>query len=600
MDHGPRRTAMVPPRPAVAALLAAALALAPLLAEGASSAAWTQDGAPRATAVQGLGLVGSTLLASTFAEGTWRSADGGATWEPILPPPAVSKGRFASDPTRPSVAYLAGIGGVARTQDGGATWEHVLAVQRAARIDVSLTGAVVVGARFADASNHVLVSHDLGQSWQDLAAPLPPVEPICGVAFAPHDNVILAMTDERSWYTHDGGLTWHETPGAGFEFAIEDDGTVWRSDATSLERTTDGGLTWQALAPPGFGVAIAPRPGGGAVLGSNAGLLATRDGLAWEPRGHAPAMVGAHGALALDGEVVLVADERRGVQRIAPSPQGWGFEGLNVGPPAALDHLAGDAALLLAGSPLGAWASRDGGASWAHTGAGLGAPPHAIAAAGVHAYVGSANVLGTPVVEASADGGRTWTQAALPGGIGQVVALAAHTDGRAWAAVRTPEGLGRVLHTPDGGDAWDVLLEGPVVHDLAAGGPGEVLAATALGTFALQGSAALPLGATGPTAAVATGHGRHYAASSVGPGLWRGEQAMPLLLPWASPGALRDVAAGEGDAWAVTSLGALLRCTDPGALCSEASPPGAEVRAALEARGRVLVATPQGLWATAP
>lgn len=68
----------------------------------------------------------STVYASRFDGGLFRSGDGGATWTE-LESPALSNRVYdlAFDPARPSVVYAAGDLGVARSSDHGATWARL-------------------------------------------------------------------------------------------------------------------------------------------------------------------------------------------------------------------------------------------------------------------------------------------------------------------------------------------------------------------------------------------------------------------------------------------------------------------------------------------
>lgn len=565
--------------------------------------AWSFDSTPRAAGAQGIGGNAAILVASPFAGSALASRDGGGTWSSIPGFPGVAKGRVAFDPADARVGYVAGFGGVARTLDGGASWDLALAVARAARIDVGPDGRVLVGARLADGSNRVVVSEDRGASWRDLGAPLPANVPLCGVAFGRSPSEVLAMTNEKSWFSHDGGATWTETPGAGFEFGIEDTGVVWRSDLDVLERTRDGGASWESVDVPGFGTAIAPHPAGGVVVATTAGLLRVKADLSVEDLGGDAAMMSVE-ALAVDprdADAVLVAHSSLGLARV----RAGAFEGFDVRafPPARLHAVASDATgrVLAAAGALGVWVSRDAGASWSHAGAGLSAPALRVSLArdGSALFVGAASALGAPAVESSTDAGRTFVLTQLPtldGGRVTDVQASVHAPLVAFVAVESDGALHEVLRTSDGGQSWERVLASPaIVRDLAwEPATGSLLAATSAGALAFDGVAWTPRGAPGNASAIAIGTAGLFAATSEA--VWRDAPFPPALAPWA-PAPQRPVAraAVDGDAaWLALEGGAMVRCAGA-ALAGVCGSAGALARDVAVAPGRVLVATGAGL-----
>jgi hypothetical protein len=562
---------------------------------------WTQDAAPAAAAVQSVGGAGGVVLAGGFDGTIWRSTDQGLHWA-ATNAPSLPRARIAADPFDPSVLYAAGFNGLARSDDGGLTWQLKLAVARAARIDVGPTGLLLIGARYADGSNHVLLSADRGDNFADVGAPLPPLVALCGVAFGRTGDEVLAMTDARSWFSHDAGATWTETAGAAFDFGIEDSGVVWRTSMLGLQVTRDGGATWDSVAAPGVGTAIGARPGGGVWLGSLEGLLRTRDGATWENLGFVEAMFKAHGLFAdpADADAVFLTDEVVGVARIAIADGLTSFEGRTAGfPLVPITALGGRTALLLAATPKGTFASRDGGASWAHTGAGLLLASATAAEAsfdGSAAWVGGRGSLGEPVIEASRDGGRHWARADVQAGAGVVRAIAADpADPDLALAVVDGDGLYDWLLASADFGPWEQALEAPfALHDVAAQSN---LVGTALGAFEAEGAVLLPRGSFGATAVSAT-EAHAFAAGPLG--LWRAPLPLAPLVPWARlDGAITDLAAGPGgEAWVVTDNSGLLRCAADGALgaCAAEGPPAAVV-AVLPLPARVLAGGPGGLWA---
>lgn len=573
--------------------LVALLALAALPAPAASDApAWTLDGAPSGTAVQGIGGSESYLVASTFARGAFESRDGGASWSPIPAFPPVTKARVAWDSTDENVGYVAGYGGVARTVDGGASWSLVLSAARAARIDVGPTGLVLVAARYADASNHVLVSSDRGATWTDLAAPLPPEHALCGVAFGRNPQEVMTMTDRQSWFTHDGGATWTETPSTGFDFGIEDSGIVWRSDFGILQRTLDGGATWVDVPAPGFGKAIGAHPAGGVYVATTEGLALTRDaGATWTVFGYSALMPNAHALFAdpRDHSGVFMGDAIVGISRLALDAP---LEGRNTGlPPVPIHAVGGSAALLLAAGPNGAHASRDGGRSWAHAGAGVGYRATAVAAHGARAYVAGVDLLGAAVLEASVDGARSFAPAPLPPISGTPRALEAAGD-LVFLLVETADG-GVVLASRDAGATWDAILPTGALDLAWDAEQSELLAATLAGALAWSDDGLwTPLGGPPNATTVAAGGGARFAAGAGA--AWRGGAAMT---PWALVGHARDATvASDGALLVARRDGSLARCAGGLAdACTDASAPDAVVAVAASS-GSAFAASASGLW----
>jgi len=574
---------------------------------------WTQDGTPAATAVQSVGGADGVLIASTFANGAYRSTDGGLHWVPIPGFPVV-RGRVAFDASVSGLGYVAGYGGVARTLDGGLSWSLVYASARAARIDVGPGGIVLIGTHEADGTNHAVRSVDHGATWVDLAAPMPSQQALCGVAFGADEQQLMVMTNFTSFFSADGGTTWTETNGSALDFAIEATGVVWRSGLNHLERTHDGGATWESVQPPAFGIAVGPRAGSGVYLATPIGLLRTRDGTAWDNLGFADAMAKVHGLAPdpLDPEVEWITDEVVGIARVSPSAGGVAYEGRTTGlPPVAVNTVGGspDGSLLVAAGPGGIYASRDGGLRWAHTGAGYGRlalDSVAVSPEGLRILVGGRNFLGGPEVLFSGDGGATFAAVELgfllPDS-GTVRGLAFGAEGRVDAALRGDHAAGQVATSGDGGATWTSLLDlpGAAIQDLAWWAPGgTLLVASDVGLLAYDAPGAWS--ARGPAGLAVASRGTWALASVNATGaLWRSLPGLPtpILIPWTETGAVAHLAAAPDGAWAVTAGGDLLRCAGRPLHgdCADAGPP-ATVRAVWDdaPHARVVAATDTGVW----
>jgi photosystem II stability/assembly factor-like uncharacterized protein len=175
--------------------------------------------------------------------GTFRSADGGDTWDQVL-----ESGWLVADPNDPSVLYAMTGGGIQKSVDTGATWTTV-------------------------------VSGQSGQSVTYLAV---------DASHAPSDlYLIREYTSVADSYvvsqSADGGITWEETDlgvPEGFtgrlDFKPDSAGTLYAyarslADFEDLCCSTDGGATWQSMLgqlsnPDDPNIWVSPAPGGGVYI----------------------------------------------------------------------------------------------------------------------------------------------------------------------------------------------------------------------------------------------------------------------------------------------------------------------------------------------
>lgn len=569
----------------------------------AESLGWTREGSPGGGFVQGLGGSAAVLVASTLHHGAYRSFDGGLLWEPIPSFPPVTEARVAFDPRDPLVGYVYGFGGVARTQDGGHTWTHVVENVVSHRLAIGPEGGLAASTRDAAGYQRVLYSGDGGASWLDLGLPEDRWSSMYGLAFGRSEDEVVAMSFSKMWVTHDAGASWVESRHESRDLQRAPDGTLWRAGWT-LERSVDGGASW-ALAPaPDAASPIAAGSDGALFVPTATGVLMTQDaGATWENLGHGELAWGATQLLVdpADASALLIADEFVGITRISPS----GVEGRTTGlPPVEVLALGAsrDGSALLAGARTGAYVSRDGGASWRHTGVGAGMLATTSVAAshdGAGLLAGGQNRVFQPFIAASADGGTTWRTVPLNiGGDGFVagLAFAGESTRVAYAAVTMTLTWSSVVRTTDGGRSWDEILSIPEpIRDVAwDDAEGVLLVATGKGVLEHRAGAWALRGATLNTWTVAAEAGRSW-SNGPGPSLWGAGAG--IHRPVADTGAfLVDISAEPGGAavWAADTAGHVSRCT-PGAplgACERAELPG-EARAVLVRPdgGRVFVAT---------
>lgn len=248
-------------------------------------------------------LYAGVLEAAFGQQGLYMSRDGGATWKPVLAPPAPGVSCVVISPAagRPLYACASGL---FRSLDGGATWQALggglngtpigaLAVAPSAP-DVLYAG--VGGFAQVPASPAVYRSADAGAVWQPAGAgitALPvtalaadPVQPgtvylgtegqgllettdggagwapagtglhgaeVLAVAVAPSSPATLyAETNRALWVSHDSGAQWVH-PGARILLAPplvvdpQTPTTLYSILGASPARSLDGGATWSAL-----------------------------------------------------------------------------------------------------------------------------------------------------------------------------------------------------------------------------------------------------------------------------------------------------------------------------------------------------------------
>jgi len=186
-------------------------------------------------------------------QGTYRSDDGGVTWQaiPFITNPPLTGGAkaLAVDPSDPDVVFdVCGncwwMGGIWRTMDGGQTWQNVATTPTWAfsvAIDPNDSQHIVVGT-----TNGVVVSRDGGDSWSGPYGP-------AGVsaAFDPDSGALWGFLYEASTpsllRSGDGGSTWTTIPGSPTELTAlaAAGGDVYVGDKNNdVSQSTDDGATW--------------------------------------------------------------------------------------------------------------------------------------------------------------------------------------------------------------------------------------------------------------------------------------------------------------------------------------------------------------------
>ncbi len=445
-------------------------------------ATWAPEALPVGT--PGLGAIAATSPADAWAAGSvgapaaaLSTTDGGASW--TLHRLSLAGGtRVTGIATAgPTLAWVAsetagGSVGISSTTDAGQTWQadelpglgtstlNGLAVEGPAN-GWAVGGTTPPGST-GPAIGLVLATTDGGQRWTE--EPLPTgTGPLTAVSFVSRSIGWAAGTATGAarpvlLSTTDGGRTWTTEPLAAatpaatqldaVHFANPDDGWLAGgvpngsgTESPLVEATTDGGRSWRLVTEglPGVGALDGVAASSGTVAwatGVDTGVLATTDGTSWHDQ------PGAATVSSLDGVAALGTNHAAAV---------------------------GQRCTVLGCSAV-ALSSSDGGASWTAStlpsgetllSAVTGAVPGT--STGAAAWAVGQGTNGTGAVLGSADGGSSWTSEGLPSGVGPLFAVSfpSATDG--WAGGETAAtgssgagGAGMLVHTTDGGTAWQV------------------------------------------------------------------------------------------------------------------------------------------------
>ena len=237
---------------------------------------------------------------ATDRNGSWATADGGRTWEPVGPPEEhMAAVRFPSR-QHGFLLVASGSGTLIGTADGGQSWKQVypdLSPFAGAPL-VSLGAEAAVAAGTASDPAGILVTADGGHTWKQVGRVPDGLVLALSFADAQHGWALARRPRApggtlRLWATGDGGATWTApSPGLGQRrwslgaLSFVDDRTGFASgDDGKLLLTRDGGATFTAVArlrPMVAALAFADSENGWA-LPMGAPVRTTADGArTWE------------------------------------------------------------------------------------------------------------------------------------------------------------------------------------------------------------------------------------------------------------------------------------------------------------------------------
>ena len=191
----------------------------------------------------------------------YRSDDAGKHWERMPPSPALSGSSLDELAVDPNGALWVGYwevqgtgGGVARSTDGGRSFNVFMRGESVRALAIAPSDPQTIA---AGSLSGVFLSHDAGQSWEEVTAPndaaLHNVE---SLAFEPENAQVLYMgTWHLAWKTEDGGQTWvpihqgmiDDSHVMTLNVDPLDSQTVYATACTGIFRSRNGGAHWTKL-----------------------------------------------------------------------------------------------------------------------------------------------------------------------------------------------------------------------------------------------------------------------------------------------------------------------------------------------------------------
>jgi photosystem II stability/assembly factor-like uncharacterized protein len=451
------------------------------------------------------------VYAAVWGGGTWRSDDGGASWQRVPGDPAFSAAAIAIDPTNTNVVYLADetTPHLYRSTDDGNTWELLFGAGAdyerlvALALAPSDPSVLYVSALRADGSGalyRIDADATSGENAADVTGNLP--SPPSSLAVDRYDpgRLFAVVPGAGVWKTTDEGASWRRTqsslPDADFVHIVIDPvhaNTLFLTGSHSVGdnanevhgiwKSTDDGNTWTKVGGEVLGRASGPiraiafDPDNDRVMyaAGDGGIYFSFDrGETWANiNGRLP--LAQMNAVVTDGQTLYAGSAGGGVFTGAIHPligtADWSPASNLAAPIHHIQlalHPTDPQALFVSAYPGGVYQTTDGGQSWQARNLGLPAFPvddparqgyYALAVAPANPDMLYAGLYGQGVYR-SDDGGASWrpifgAASELRGA--SVRALLIHPTDPDLAYAATESG---VWQTGDGGQNWSAVNEG--------------------------------------------------------------------------------------------------------------------------------------------
>jgi len=195
---------------------------------------------------------------------SWKSTDGGNTWQEITPVPLRSVyggiSRIAIHPTNPNIVFAGNTEQIMKTQDGGQTWVSVANLNVSHIVYNDLDNNILYGATWLGYSKFYK-SINGGATWTQVNTFTPPnsgylskLEIYQNVLYAGWTNTGGSNYIEKLWKSTDGGLTWTELSLNPLNYGITQitdykivEGVIYAATDKGLYSSNDYGITWSKI-----------------------------------------------------------------------------------------------------------------------------------------------------------------------------------------------------------------------------------------------------------------------------------------------------------------------------------------------------------------
>ncbi|MEP7216174.1 MAG: hypothetical protein ABI782_07960, partial [Anaerolineaceae bacterium] len=406
--------------------------------------------------------------------------------------------------------------GIYRTANGGASWQPSFSPP-SRYVNTSAAGDGSNAVAFAAAGSEVHKTSDGGQTWNPMP-PLPGAPQITSLVVSSNNPLrVVALTDRGLMLSRDGGVTFNATPTTSrLPGNVVSDVVTNVSNANQLfvnepnnnygaSSTADGGKTWTSLRTADSGMPLYPNWASGSIVlafgGASVQTLfrSTDSGATWTG---VKSFFAGSGTLVQDRNPTTLylffyygIDHGTEVWKSNDTGATWTSIGSFVGRIGTIRQRQDNGEFF---ADIGGLFHSADGLNWSAIGSGL--PPLRLTSLDLSATTPSTifagfDATGGPAVFKSIDGGTTWLP--VSGGLPSGNAAAIAVDPLVAAKVYVGFANGGVYGSSDGGATWSSLSAG--LYDtyinylqFSLAEPSRLLASTRSGMFSLDTGAGVP------------------------------------------------------------------------------------------------------------